>query len=815
MQIKAQLKHICYRKENKIGGMFYILELAEIENSFEEISPEFIKMQGNKKTIIFKGNFKNPLNEGAGILVDAEISQYKGEDQLTLPKNGKCEMFDIETVESNTILTYLCQIIGLKKAEAKKVLEMYGDDTLKKLYDTSNLIACGFTTTQATEIMNKHIEKTRENMLMQGLSRIGIDRPVEVAMRLSQTYGDDVREVVWNTPYRPYEDGVYTFEESIIIATKRSNIDDIFFGYDCPEFLRAVVMHVFEEIENNGHTCIEDFNCFQYVQKSIVELLKTQMHLYDKPENISNEDFALEMANESQGIVMQTIQELIDEKFITRYKFIDKDDMEQVYFLYRSDVFDAEEFASNMIRGQVHPDDEEIPENVDEMIDDMQAEMGMHYADCQIDAIKAPLTSHCVIVTGGPGTGKTTTLNGMLKFQRILNPKIKILGAAPTGRAAQRMAEATGMACSTVHRLLEVVPENGELVFRHNQQNPLDCDIVVIDEFSMVDMLLFGSLMRAIKPTTKVIFVGDSNQLPSVGAGSVLRDMIDSKIVPTIELQIVFRQDSSSNIAINADLIKQNRPRELRLDKEGNFHIIRTRDEDGDEVIKRKTLDLFKFYLDKYTADGMEDAIYQVQILTPVRKDTYALSSAGLNPTLRDMANPRNSSKKEYRTSKGECIFREGDKIMQKKNNYEKDVYNGDLGLIQSIDNVSKEIVVKFQFKEDMVTYKFADAREIDLAYATTIHKSQGSEYACTIIPISPSYNGAGFNSKNLLYTGITRAKKVFYFIGSERAIMYGLKNTQTTNRCTTLRNRINNEEVVDDIAGKELLGLIPKQELE
>jgi exodeoxyribonuclease V alpha subunit len=445
----------------------------------------------------------------------------------------------------------------------------------------------------------------------------------------------------------------------------------------------------------------------------------------------------------------------------------------------------------------------------------MQAELGMHYAECQLDAIKAPLNSHVVIITGGPGTGKTTTLNGAIAFQKMLNPKIKILCAAPTGRAAQRMNEATGMPATTVHRLLEVVPQDGLLAFAHNAQNPLDCDLLVVDEFSMVDIVLFGALMRAIKPTTKVIFVGDSNQLPSVGPGSVLKDMIESKIVPAIELQIVFRQDSSSLIAINADLIKKNDISKIQANKsDGNFFVIKTKQDNNE--IKQRTLTLFKSYLDEYTKKGMVDAVYQVQILCPVKKETYPLSVNALNPELRNIANPpKPDRKKEYRNSKGQCIFREGDKIMQKRNNYEKDAFNGDLGIIQKIDLDAKEIVVKFQFKDDLISYSFSEIGEIELAYATTIHKSQGSEYACTIIPMSPEYNGQGFNSKNLLYTGITRAKKVFYFVGDLKAMMYGLKNTTTTNRCTTLRQRISGEHRAIDIAGMELLGLIEPQALE
>ena len=798
MAIKAKISKVIYQKESNSGSCFYILKLAELDETFTEengVAPAAIAYSGKTKTAVLLGNFETTLKENQCLKVEVETTtstnKKNGETQFQL-KLIKLLEFSYDEFNKETIIEYLKKSFqGLPNRMAISIIGKFGKDTMDNLGNVKALMSIpGITEEKAKTIATQHLANKEFITVMKAFENIGIDGPVTLSANVIQRYGkENAMNVLVNEPFRLYEDGICDFKMAESIATRRSNASQIILGYDRIEYIRATILNVFEELENSGHCCISDWNLFNIVrQKMKKSLIAYANVLKAKIDVRTNEQFAQDEDEKKFSLVIMCVKNLVETGVLKKELFVV--DGNKMNFLYRTEVYEAEVFAAKQIMKLCNPERDVDAVNIDPMdiVRQMEADFGMKYADCQVEAICALFETNFLIVTGGPGTGKTTTLKGVIEAQVRVNPNLKILCAAPTGRASQRMAEATGYDAKTVHRLLEVDPTDGLLNFKHNLSNPLDADLLVIDEFSMVDIVLFGHLMRAITPKTKVVFVGDSNQLPSVGPGSVLRDIIESKKAPCVELEVVFRQDSTSLIAMNANFIKFNQIEKIQQKPDGNFFCLFTPD---NEAIKRKTIDLFKTNLNKYKD------IYQVQILCPVKKDSYLLGCAALNPILRDIANPRAEKKQEYRNSQGKTIFREGDKIMQKKNNYTKDCYNGDLGIIQKIDNTCKEILVKFQFKEEIVSYDFSELAEIELAYATTIHKSQGSEYKCVICPISPDYNGAGFNSKNLLYTGLTRAKDVFYFTGDKDAIMFGLKNVETTNRCTTLRQRIEHLFVV------------------
>lgn len=794
--ISAKVQKIIYENKN-----FQILVISEIDGTFTEengVDPAAISFRGKTKCTTLTGVFEKPLRAGQCISFTAKSVQYTSKNGSGIQlKLEKLLEYSYDEFNKETIISYLKdKIEGITSSQAMAIVGKFGKDTIKYLGDVDELasIPC-ISTERAKSIAMQHLQNGEFVKILHAFEIVGVDGATILTTRILEKYGDEAYDIIVSDPYRLYEDGLCDFKVAELIATRRKNRNQIILGYDSMPYVRACILSIFEDLENSGHCCISDWNLFQIVQSRITSSLKSYGKILRNTslDLRSDEDFAKQETAQKSNVIITALLSLIQDGILVKEKFKTKD--AEMNFIYRKEIYDAEKYAAKKILELVHPDESIKVDNADEIIANMENDFGFKYQDIQKEAIVAPLDSHCVIITGGPGTGKTTTIKGVIEFQKRINPNAVIFCAAPTGRASQRMAEATGCDAKTVHRLLEVDPTSGLLAFKHNVQNPLECDVLIIDEFSMVDIILFGALMRAIKPTTKVVFVGDKNQLPSVGPGSVLRDMIVSGRVPSIELQVVFRQDSTSLIAVNANLIKENRVNELQYTG-GNFFKFNLKD---DDTTLKNTLDLFKNLLNKY------QDIYQVQVLVPVKKANYKLGGMALNPILRDIANPKSDRKKEYR-SNTKCIFREGDKVMQLKNNYTKDVFNGDLGIIQTIDNIAKEIVVKFQFKKELVSYEFSELKEIELAYAVTIHKSQGSEYKSVIVPMSIEYRNQMFNSKNLLYTGITRAKDVFYFLGDDEAIMFGLTNTETTNRSTTLCQRISGEKFVEDIGGEKLI---------
>ncbi|MDA0747345.1 MAG: ATP-dependent RecD-like DNA helicase, partial [bacterium] len=392
------------------------------------------------------------------------------------------------------------------------------------------------------------------------------------------------------------------------------------------------------------------------------------------------------------------------------------------------------------------------------------------FAPRQKQALEKALSHSLLVLTGGPGTGKTTTMKGLISLLEARGKKIAL--AAPTGRAAKRMSEATGREAKTLHRLLKFSPR--EMAFEHNFENPLEFDAILVDEVSMVDVVLMNSLLRAVPLSASVVLVGDVDQLPSVGPGNVLKDTIASGVVEVVSLNEIFRQAQESQIVVNAHSIRAGEFPEVRNTRESDFFFIE--EEDPAEVAKT-VCGLCKTRLPHtYGLDGVDD----IQVLTPMYRGETGASN--LNRALQDTLNPNGQE-----LQRGNMLFRVGDKVMQIRNNYDKNVFNGDIGRIAAMDTADQTVAVRFP--EQVVAYDFAELDEIVLAYATSVHKSQGSEYRAVVLPLTTQHYM--MLQRNLLYTAITRARELVVIVGTKKALGIAIRNNQVAERYTSLPERI------------------------
>ena len=399
----------------------------------------------------------------------------------------------------------------------------------------------------------------------------------------------------------------------------------------------------------------------------------------------------------------------------------------------------------------------------------LTAETGIDYDDVQLAAIRQAVTSKVMVLTGGPGTGKTTTTQGIIAA--LKKAGLRVLLAAPTGRAAKRMSEATGMDAKTIHRLLEYNPQDG---YKRNDENPLDGDALIVDECSMIDILLMNNLMKAVPVTMRLVLVGDIDQLPSVGAGNVLRDIIDSQKIPVVRLTRIFRQAQKSRIVMSAHAINQGRFPDMSNGRDTDFFFMK---EEDPERVAATVVRLVKERLPRAYRESPD----RIQVLTPMQRGV--VGAANLNLLLQQALNPSGPS-----LGRGGYTYRQGDRVMQLRNNYDKDVFNGDLGYIREVD--TEERTLKVDFDGKWVEYDVTELDELTLAYATTIHKAQGSEYPIVVMPVLMTH--FVMLQRNLIYTGITRAKKICVLIGAMKALAYAVRNVSVLKRNTRLRERLN-----------------------
>ena len=463
--------------------------------------------------------------------------------------------------------------------------------------------------------------------------------------------------------------------------------------------------------------------------------------------------------------------------------------------IYLYGYYYAEQRVAQRLRLIAQAPIEALPVNIDNAINDAEQSLGtsegrrVELSDEQRSAVRQALLDNVTIITGGPGTGKTTIINTIVRvFERL---DIKVALAAPTGRAAKRMQEASGFPAMTIHRLLEYVysEDEDELYFGRNEENPLDAGVVIVDEASMIDTLLMDGLLRAIVPGTRLIITGDADQLPSVGAGNVLRDIIRSERINTIRLKSIFRQAQGSRIVTNAHMINEGEYPEAGTADSDFFVMVRS----SEDEIASTICELVSGRLENYY--DFVNSASDIQILSPTKKGT--LGSPNLNTLLQDVINPASEDRRELKA--GGRTFREGDKVMQIKNNYNAEwryqddyetrtgIFNGDMGVIESIDTEARSLLVSSD--DRLIEYQGEMLDELELAYSITVHKSQGCEFPVVIVPI---YNFPPMlMTRNLLYTAVTRGKQLVILVGSPRCLKWMIDNNRRDERHTGLSEQL------------------------
>ena len=657
-------------------------------------------------------------------------------------------------------------IKGVGPKFAKRIVQKYGVDTFAIIEDNIELLI------EVEGIGHKRVQMIAESWERQKeIKNIMLflqDHQVSTsyAAKIFKQYGNDSIKVMQENPYKLADDiwGI-GFKTADQIAMKLG------FGKESYVRLRSGLMYTLSELSNDGHV---------YADKQ---------QLIDK---------ASELLEAEPGTITMTMDDMIMKEELILEKNISKtdDDGNPVTPIYLPPFYYAEvgvagklkklaaSPAGDKLYGRLMEARQKTGNNelsVD--IESIQKKTGMSYDDIQADAIRQAATAKVMVLTGGPGTGKTTTTHGIISAYKAYG--LKILLAAPTGRAAKRMTEATGMEAKTIHRLLECKPPEG---YQKNEENPLEGDVLIIDECSMIDIILMNSLLKAIPPTMRLIMVGDIDQLPSVGAGNVLRDIIDSMSFPVIRLTRIFRQAQSSRIVMNAHRINEGKMPGISNGKDTDFFFIENEDADAvaGEIVRLVQTNLPNYYhVDRS----------QIQVLTPMQRGV--VGATNLNLALQEALNP--VDEEIFMRGRGKvmmpkpCLRRSGfcyraqDKVMQIKNNYDKEVFNGDIGIIESVDDTDRTLVVNFDGRS--VEYDVTELDELVHAYATTIHKAQGSEYPIVVMPVL--MNHYIMLQRNLIYTGITRAKKILVIVGTKKALSYAVRNVTVTKRNTLLKERL------------------------
>lgn len=729
-----------------------------LDNQNVDIS---VELSGSVEDVIYKNadNGYTVINLGCDeglIAVVGNLGDVNEGERLSLrggwitsPKYGRqfkaamCERSMPET--ESEISAYLGSgvIKGLGPAIAKKIVKQFGTEALDIIdNDCMQLtVIKGITSDKALYISNEYHKITGVNEVIKFLGEYNFG-PAHAISVWSAFEHDSIKQIKTN-PYILCTSGI-----DIDFRSVDRMAADLGFDAENSDRVRAGIVYVLHENANAGHTCLPT----EKLRESVCDNLGIERRQFES---------CLDDCEEKEWVVRITLgkREFV---YLPEYYLAETYIAKKLAFMLRTSA-QYEKDYSDEIRGV------EFSENI-------------QYEDLQRAAISACLTGSVFILTGGPGTGKTTTLNGVIKILKA--QKKRILLCAPTGRAAKRMSDLTGEPARTIHRLLEVdFTAKGELKFKRNETNPLPADVVIADEMSMVDALLMCSLVRAIKPTSKFIMVGDSNQLPSVGAGNVLKDLIASHYIPSVELKEIFRQAAQSLIVTNAHRIVN-----------GEFPVLDDRQNDFFFMNKSLESDIAELVIqlakqrlpDTYGFSPIDD----IQVLCPTKMGMAGTKE--LNKQLQSALNPPSQNKAELKFF--DVIFRTGDKVMQTKNDYDvlwtknnekgSGIFNGDIGIIRSVDRFSQNVTIDFEGRVAIYTSEML--RRLEHAYAITIHKSQGSEYDAVIIPITAFTHNLLY--RNLLYTGVTRAKKMIIVIGTKELVKTMVYNNRKMLRYSLLR---------------------------
>lgn len=695
------------------------------------------------------GSFSD-IAEGENIEATGEFTEHP-----TYGRQFKVHSFEEKAPQDEiAIERYLGSgaIKGIGLALAARIVRRFKKDTFRIIEEEPERLAevKGISERKAMEIAGQVNAKKDLRQAMIFLQQYGIN--TNLAVKIYNTYGQRIYSVLQENPYQMAEDidgvGFKTADE---IASRVGIRTDSDFR------IRSGILYVLQQASAEGHT-------------------------YLPMEELTLRAAAL-LEIEGAHIEKHYMNLAMDRKIMMKQR-------EDVTQIYASTFFYMEANSATMLR-QLNVSYEVSDEQIEKRIRRIEKQTGIELDILQINAVKEAVRNGLLIITGGPGTGKTTTINTIIRYFEMEGMDIFL--AAPTGRAAKRMSETTGFEARTIHRMLEVNggPEGGS-GFERNERNPLETDVIIIDEMSMVDITLMYALLKAVLAGTRLILVGDVNQLPSVGPGAVLKDIIDSEQFHTVKLNKIFRQASTSDIIVNAHKINNGEP--VTLDNKSMDFFFLKRYE-ADKIIQ-VTLQLIKQKLPKFV-DATE---YDIQVLTPMRKGLLGVER--LNSILQMYLNPQAPGKKEKEHNG--TIFREGDKVMQIKNNYQLEweirskyglcidkgtgIFNGDTGIVEEINFYAETLTVCFD-EGKMVEYPFKLLEELELAYAVTIHKSQGSEYPAVVIPL---FQGPRMlMNRNLLYTAVTRAKKCVTIVGDESVFYTMVENNSQLKRYSGLKDRL------------------------
>ena len=738
--ITGYIDHIIFRKEDN-GYTVMVLKGVSEEDELTCVGSFPVVTQG--ASVELEGNFTQHPVYGKQFQA-VRLTEKMPEDALAMER-------------------YLGSgaIKGIGAALAGRIVRHFGDDTFQIVENEPERLSevKGISEKKAREIAMQIAEKSDMRKAMMFLQKYGIS--LNLGAKIYQKYGDSVYSVLQENPYRLADDisGV-GFKIADEIAYR------IGIHTDSDYRIKSGMVYTLLQATGEGHVYLPKDELFQRAAELLgVDSSYMEKHLVD--------------------LAMDR-------------KIVQKEQGDQI-LIYPAQYYYLELNTARMLRELdiFCPEDEKI---VERRIVQIEKETGTVLDEMQKKAVQEAAGHGLLILTGGPGTGKTTTINAIIRYFEGEGAEIRL--AAPTGRAAKRMTEATGYEAQTIHRLLELsgMPEDDRegqpIHFERNAENPLETDVIIIDEMSMVDIHLIHSLLMAVTAGTRLILVGDENQLPSVGPGNVLRDIIRSGQFPVVELKKIFRQASESDIVVNAHKINKGEQVEIN-NKSRDFFFLKRYDAD---IIIRVVIALIQEKLPKY----VEAKPFEIQVLTPMRKGLLGVER--LNQILQRYLNPPDVSKKEKEIGQG--LFREGDKVMQVRNNYQLEweirgrygipiekgvgVFNGDTGIIKTINEFAETAEVEFEDGR-WAEYSFKQLDELELAYAVTIHKSQGSEYPAVIIPLLSGPRM--LMNRNLLYTAVTRARKCVTVVGSEETFRDMIRNEKQQRRYSSLDQRIQETE--------------------
>ena len=708
----------------KLSGVVERITYANEDKGYSIIK---ISCQGYSDLVTLVGNMAS-VNVGAVVAISGSWTHN--------PKYGK--QFNVTSWEESIPATvvgiqrYLGSglVKGIDLKYAKLIVEQFKENTIEVIEkEPHRLLEVPKIGAKRVGLIKKAWTEQKEvKNIMIFLQEHGVS--TAFGYRIYKVYGNMSIQIVKENPYKLADDvwGI-GFKTADLIATK--------LGMDKESFnrCRAGLFYVLNQFANDGH-CFAPFD--ELVDKSveILDIERPKLHI--------------------------TVGHLIKNNELM---------LEQEINVYLPPFFHSEIGIVRRIRKIVKTENPNNIANIDVALSDLQAKTNIKYDDIQIEAIKLAVRSKFCVITGGPGTGKTTTTKAIIDLFSLAGRKVLL--TAPTGRAAKRMSEATRMEAKTIHRLLESMPPEG---FAKDADNPLEGDVIVIDESSMIDVLLMYNLLKAIPDTMTVIMVGDIDQLPAVGAGNVLGDIIGSDTVPVIHLTRIFRQAMGSRIITNAHKINSGKIPDLSGGKESDFFFVEMPAENKTDIVN-KIVSLCSTRLPNFYK---VDPITDIQVLTPMRRGETGADN--LNKMLQATLN-----KNMLSLRRGATEYRISDKVMQLKNNYEKMTFNGDIGVISSIDTENRTLCVNFDGRQ--VEYDILELDELVLSYAITIHKSQGGEFPIVIMPFT--MNHYIMLQRNLLYTGVTRAKKAVILIGEKKAVTYAVRNVTSSRRNTMLAERL------------------------